>query len=108
VAPLISFKRHGQLETPLVPAIVLAPWLAGELKEPRARAFFLGFFGVAFAHYVLTDYDANERGGRQRSAPAELSEATQGDADSLFENEQASVGPGEGDAGKSDGRVFQL
>lgn len=59
--PLIPLKVHGQLETPFVPALVLLPWVTGALKQRNARYYFLSFFGIALANYLLTDYNAYER-----------------------------------------------
>lgn len=58
---VVSFRVHGQLETPLLPALLLLPWATGALKQRNARRYFFSFFAVALANYVLTDYRANER-----------------------------------------------
>lgn len=59
--PLIPLKVHGQLETPFVPALLLLPWVTGALKQRNARYYFLSFFGIALANYLLSDYNAYER-----------------------------------------------
>ena len=59
--PLIPLRVHGQLETPFVPALILLPWVTGALKQRNARIYFLSFFGIALANYLLTDYDAYDR-----------------------------------------------
>lgn len=59
--PLIPLKVHGQLETPFVPALVLLPWVTGALKQRSARWYFLSFFGIVLANYLLSDYNAYER-----------------------------------------------
>jgi hypothetical protein len=59
--PLIPLKVHGQLETPFVPALILLPWVTGALKQRNARYYFLSFFGIALANYLLSDYNAYER-----------------------------------------------
>jgi len=58
---VVPFRVHGQLETPFVPALLVLPWLRGALKQPRAQHYFVSFFMVALANYLLTDYHANER-----------------------------------------------
>jgi hypothetical protein len=58
---LIPFRLHGQLETPFVPALLVLPWATGAFRQPNARRYFLSFFGIALANYLLTDYKANER-----------------------------------------------
>jgi hypothetical protein len=65
--PLIPLRLHGQLETPFVPALILLPWITGALKQPNARRYFLSFFTIALANYLLTDYKANEQ---KRLSPA--------------------------------------
>ncbi|MDB5294075.1 MAG: hypothetical protein JWO31_58 [Phycisphaerales bacterium] len=60
---IIPFRTHGRLETPFVASLVLLPLLSGALKQRNARAYLLSFFGIAYAHYMLTDYDAYERNG---------------------------------------------
>jgi hypothetical protein len=58
---LVPFRVHGQLETPFVPALLLLPWATGALRQRKARRYFVSFFVVALANYLLTDYKANER-----------------------------------------------
>lgn len=65
---VVPLRVHGQCETPFVPALLLFPWLTGALKQPRARRYFLSFFCVVLANYLLTDYNANEPG---HPAPAD-------------------------------------
>lgn len=59
---IIPFRRHGQLETPVIPALILLPWVTGALKKGKARGYFLAIFAVSLATYLLTDYRANEKG----------------------------------------------
>ena len=61
IKQLIPFRLHGKLETPFVPALLLLPLLTGAFKQPNARRYFLSFFAIAMANYLLTDYDAYER-----------------------------------------------
>lgn len=58
VRRVVTLSLHGRLETPLLPALLLVPWLAGAMREPTARRWFVGFFCAAAANYLLTDYDA--------------------------------------------------
>lgn len=58
---VITFRVHGQLETPFVPALLVLPWVTGALKQRNARRYFLSFFGITVANYFLTDYKAYER-----------------------------------------------
>lgn len=58
---IVPFRVHGQLETPFVPALILLPWLTGALKQRNARRYFISFFSIALANYLLTDYKANEK-----------------------------------------------
>ena len=57
---VVPFRVHGQLETPFVPSLVLLPWALGAFRQENARRYFISFFGVALANYLLTDYNANE------------------------------------------------
>ncbi|WP_198170427.1 hypothetical protein [Deinococcus arboris] len=57
VKRLISFRVHGQADTPFVPLLLLLPWATGALKQPKARVFFTGYFLAALTNYLLTDYD---------------------------------------------------
>lgn len=52
VSPL---RVHGQLETPLAPALLGLPWVSGALKQRNARRYSLSFFAIALANYLLTD-----------------------------------------------------
>lgn len=61
VKHVIPLRVHGQLETPFVPALLVLPWAAGAFKQRNARRYFLSFFGIALANYLLTDYRAYER-----------------------------------------------
>lgn len=61
VKRVIPLLVHGQLETPFVPALLVLPWATGALKQRNARRYFLSFFGIALANYLLTDYRAYER-----------------------------------------------
>ncbi|OON69712.1 hypothetical protein [Hymenobacter sp. CRA2] len=58
---VVPLRVHGQLETPFVPALLLLPWATGALKQRNARRYFVSFFAVALANYLLTDYRANEK-----------------------------------------------
>ena len=62
LARVVPLRVHGQLETPFVPSLVLLPLLTGAMKQRNARRYFLSFFAVALANYLLTDYDAYEHG----------------------------------------------
>jgi len=64
---VVPLRVHGQLETPFVPALLLLPWASGALKQPNARRYFVSFFGIALANYLLTNYNAYEPGD---SAPS--------------------------------------
>jgi len=57
---VVPLRVHGQLETPFVPSLLLLPWATGALKQPNARRYFLSFFSIALANYLLTDYNAYE------------------------------------------------
>lgn len=59
--PVISLRRHGQLETPFVPALLLLPWVTGAFRQQNARRYFFSFFGIALANNLLTDYNAYEQ-----------------------------------------------
>ncbi|MDJ1502707.1 hypothetical protein [Xanthocytophaga agilis] len=58
---LIPFHLHKQIETPVLPALVVLPWITGAFKEGKARRFFLASFGIALATYLLTDYRAYQK-----------------------------------------------
>ena len=58
---VVPLRIHGALETPFVPALLVLPMLTGAFKQRNARRYFLSFFGVALANYLLTDYRAYER-----------------------------------------------
>jgi hypothetical protein len=60
VRKLVPLRIHGELETPYVPAILLLPWATGALEQRNARYYFAGFFAVAAANYLLSDYNAYE------------------------------------------------
>lgn len=64
VKRVVPFRMHGQLETPLLPGLLVLPWLTGAFKQRNARRYFFTFFAVALANYLLTDYRANERKGK--------------------------------------------
>jgi len=68
---LVPFKVHGQLEAPYVPALLLLLLVTGAMKQRKTRNYFLAFFGIALANYLLTDYKANEP-GRQVRVKAEV------------------------------------
>jgi hypothetical protein len=61
VKRVVSFRKHGELETPFVPALLMLPWITGALKQRNASLYFFSFFGIALANYLLTDYQANEK-----------------------------------------------
>lgn len=70
VKRVIPFKVHGAIETPFVPALLALPLVCGAMKERRARWFFLSYFVVAAAHYLLTDYGSGETSDRpEESSP---------------------------------------
>ena len=56
----VPFRVHGQIETPLLPALLVLPWATGAFRQRNARRFFGAFFTLALANYLLTDYRANE------------------------------------------------
>ncbi|UOG77308.1 hypothetical protein MTX78_23465 (plasmid) [Hymenobacter tibetensis] len=58
---VVPFRVHGQLERPMLPALLVAPYITGALKQRNARRFFVGFFALALTNYLLTDYKAQER-----------------------------------------------
>ncbi|WP_017733687.1 hypothetical protein [Nafulsella turpanensis] len=58
---VVPFRVHGQLETPFVPSLILLPWITGALKQRNARRYFISFFSIALANFLLTDYKAFER-----------------------------------------------
>ncbi|HEX8200927.1 MAG TPA: hypothetical protein VF590_10590 [Isosphaeraceae bacterium] len=60
VKKVVPLRVHGELETPYVPAILLLPWVTGALQQRNARLYFLSFFAIASANYLLTDYNAYE------------------------------------------------
>lgn len=61
VKRLVPFRVHGQLETPYVPALLVLPWITGAFRQRNARRYFLSFFAIALANYLLTNYRAYER-----------------------------------------------
>ncbi|MBC7785795.1 MAG: hypothetical protein H7144_18360 [Burkholderiales bacterium] len=66
IKPVMSLRTHGKLETPLIPAMVAVPLIAGVLGDRRARRYFLPVFAIACVNYLLTDYNAGSR--RKNSA----------------------------------------
>ena len=56
----VPLRMHGELETPFVPAILLLPWITGAFEQRTARYYFSGFFALAAANYLLSDYNAYE------------------------------------------------
>ncbi|HEX8341938.1 MAG TPA: hypothetical protein VF624_13610 [Tepidisphaeraceae bacterium] len=73
VYPVLPFRTHGKLEEPLIPALILLPWLTGQLHRRGTRAYFVMIFGMAAVNFFLTDYDHDRRPARhrfQRPAPA--------------------------------------
>ena len=63
--PLIPLRVHGQLEVPIVPALLLLPWATGAFKQRNARRFFVWYFLAALANFLLTDYNACEPQGSE-------------------------------------------
>lgn len=57
---VVPFRMHGVVETPFVPAVLAAPWLAGALRQRKAMLFFSSLFAVAATTYMLTDFNADE------------------------------------------------
>lgn len=53
----ISSHTHGKLDAPFIPLLLAGPAIAGAMRTPRARKFFLTFFGMALTNFLLTDYD---------------------------------------------------
>ena len=60
VNKVVPLRMHGELETPFVPAILLLPLVTGAFRQRNARYYFGSFFALAFANYMLTDYNAYE------------------------------------------------
>lgn len=56
----VPLRVHGLLEVPFVPSLLLPPWLTGALKQKNARRYFVTFFLVALANFLLTDYNADQ------------------------------------------------
>lgn len=52
---IIPLRKHGQVETLLLPGILAIPYLAGALRDRRARAFSLFDFATAAANDLLAD-----------------------------------------------------
>ncbi len=69
VKRIIPFRLHGKLETPVIAALVLLPWLAGALKKKKSRRYFWSVFAVSLTAYLLTDYrrGENRTGGKART-----------------------------------------
>ncbi len=57
---VIPLRLHGKAEVPILPVLLLVPWLTGAMKQPNARRYFLAFFVMATTNLLLTDYDAPE------------------------------------------------
>lgn len=57
---VVPLRVHGQLETPFVPSLLLLPLATGALRQQNARRYFVSFFSIALANYMLTDYNACE------------------------------------------------
>ncbi len=51
---------HGPIETPFVPALLVLPLLTRAIKRRNAPRYFVSFFAVALANYLMTDYHAHE------------------------------------------------
>lgn len=58
---LVPFAVHGRIEKASAPIYVLAPILAGVVKDPRARGYWLGMGAVLVANFNLTDWKATPR-----------------------------------------------
>lgn len=58
---IVPLRLHGELEIPYVPALIVLPWLTGALKKRNARRYFVSFFTIAVANFLLTDYLAYEK-----------------------------------------------
>lgn len=54
----LTFRQHGDMDKPLVPSMVLLPYMAGAMRDPRARTYFSLFAAAALAQYLMTDYKA--------------------------------------------------
>ena len=65
VKPLVSLRTHGQLEGPMLPAMLILPMVTGAMAKPTARNFFLTSFALAAANFLMTDFKADERMKRQ-------------------------------------------
>jgi hypothetical protein len=52
----IPFARHGRADLAVLPATLGVPLLAGSLRDPRARVFFLGTSAALAVLYALTDW----------------------------------------------------
>ena len=57
---VVSFRVHGQVDTPFVPTLLLLPWATGALKQRNSHRFFFTFTTVVLINYLSTNYDASE------------------------------------------------
>ena len=61
VRRVIPFRIHGDIETVIVPSILLGPLALGALRRRNERVFFGSYFLTAAVNWMLTDWDAQER-----------------------------------------------
>lgn len=76
---LVSFPTHGVIETIAGAAVAAAPWLMGFSRDDRARWTHLAGGLGTLAVVAMTDYRAQEPGGRdQGERPAAFQEGRAG------------------------------
>jgi hypothetical protein len=73
----ISLRRHGELETPFLPTLLVLPWLTGQFDRRGTRDFFLGFFVIACLNFFLTDYNAGQTARKARSTAKKIAAQAQ-------------------------------
>lgn len=61
---VVPFSMHGRLDLALLPVMLAVPYLAGAMERPKERLFFFSLFGMVLTTFLLTDFDAQERGRR--------------------------------------------
>lgn len=66
IKKVVPLRIHGELEMPLVPALLVLPLVTGAMKQHNGGRYFISFFGMALANFLLTDYLANEKKQRAR------------------------------------------
>lgn len=61
IEKVVPFRTHGELEAPLLPAILLLPLAIGAFKQRNARLDFGAYSAAAMANSFLTDCNAHDR-----------------------------------------------